>query len=102
VLEDLGGELPHHQHGDRWTKMDCPFHGGDSGSVNFQANRFHCWAGCTDRPEDAIGLLMLYGGCRDFLTALAEAERIAGPSIAEVRSPRKRGSGLFDKSWNNG
>ncbi|MFD9734380.1 CHC2 zinc finger domain-containing protein [Umezawaea sp. NPDC059074] len=101
ILEEFGAEIPHRGSG-TWLKMKCPFHedSAPSATVSFQANRFHCWVGCTDRAEDAIGLLMLYGDQSDFQSALAEAERITGTSGIPVRGERKRSSGVFGRSWN--
>ncbi|GLY55360.1 hypothetical protein Lesp01_90150 [Lentzea sp. NBRC 102530] len=103
VLEHYGFETPRHRRAG-WQPIRCALHADKtaSASVNFSINRFCCLVGCTEmRGEDSVGLIQLVEGC-DFLTAVAEAERITGQSSGEVRSERQSRRDLFGGSWNHG
>lgn len=99
ILEHYGVNIPSRRGG--WVKVRCPIHEDRSPSagVNFDANRFVCYAGCTDpRGEDAVGLIQLVENLA-FPAALKEAEGLSGGSHRIVRTQSRRGSSLLDEPW---
>lgn len=102
VLEHFGADLSVGK-GNNWIKIPCPFHHPDSnpsGSYSRRARKFHCWSGCTDLAEDALGLLMRFDFL-DFQAAVAEATRITGEDGADVRTTRRSSDALFGGSWSD-
>src|SRR5436190_9494751 len=99
VLEDYGADLSRCGHG-RWSPMRCPFHDdrNASASVHLGINRFVCFAGCTDRPEDTIGLIAHVEGL-GFRAALSEAQRITGVEHGTVRGGSRPSASVFDQPW---
>ena len=96
VLEALGATLPPWKSG--WTKMLCPFHDDHtlSGEVNFETERFRCFAGCTEGSVNAVQLLMDQEGLNRE-DAVTRAEAITGVKGGQIRERPRRTSDLLSR-----
>lgn len=99
ILEHLGCDEIHRIRHRGWTKIKCFIHEDSraSATVSLEANRFHCFAGCTDRPEDAVGLIAIVEGLA-FPEAKKKAEELSGVKDDGERRKRRR-SAIPSGDW---